>query len=122
MKPDRIFELRKLTETNQTDFGSLIGVGLRTVQKLEKGESIPNGKALLKLMELDAQYPTQIGEENKKPSYKGLSFEEIILFILKNEDEFMSHKGFKNMVEIRVAKAIAKISASPENFKKWLKS
>lgn len=47
---------------------------------------------------------------------------EIVYKIVNNEERFMKEKPFANIIEIRVAKKIAKILSSKEEFEKWKKS
>ena len=44
---------------------------------------------------------------------------EIVYKIVNNEERFMQEKAFANLIEIRVAKKIAKILSNPEDFEKW---
>lgn len=55
MQPDEIRDVRERMGLSQTAFGKKLGVSLRTVQNYEKGETIPGGESLLKIMELAAQ-------------------------------------------------------------------
>ena len=51
-----------------------------------------------------------------------LTVEEIALFVLKNEEEFMSIRAFSNMVEVKVAKKVLEITSSKESLLNYIKS
>lgn len=47
---------------------------------------------------------------------------EMVYKFVNNEERFMQEKAFANMIEIRVAKKVAKILSSKEDFEKWKNS
>ncbi|MFL0076991.1 helix-turn-helix domain-containing protein [Tenacibaculum maritimum] len=51
-----------------------------------------------------------------------ISVRDLVSFIANNEEEFMKHKVFSNIIEVRVAKRIAEITISKEELLKYLKN
>lgn len=76
MTPERIKEIRTALQMTQTEFADKIGAQLRTVQSWEGGERIPNGPAMLRLVELEREAattrPAKIKPERRgRPRAKG---------------------------------------------------
>ena len=65
--------------------------------------------------------------DNDKQAYleKGgvkISLTNIADFVINNEEEFMKIQGFKNIIELQVAKKLLKIVNNPEKLKDFLKN
>jgi transcriptional regulator with XRE-family HTH domain len=57
----------------------------------------------------------------KKEGIK-ISLTEVANFVIDNEEEFMRMKGFKNMIELQVAKKLIKIANNLDKLKDFLKN
>lgn len=81
--------IRKRLKLNQTDFGKLIGVSLRSVQAYEKGDTKPSADVLLKILELNTKNDAHNNYDQPISNYpvneplsfiknkNGLTFEEL---------------------------------------------
>lgn len=92
MTPEQIRSLRLSLNKTQTEFAELLDCHLRTVQLYEKGESNPNGRTLMKLMDIkqendqDKNVANIVAESNE--DYLSMSPKSIIDYISTNEDDF----------------------------------
>jgi hypothetical protein len=73
------------------------------------------GKMLLETKGNDKQ--TYLEKDGVK-----ISLTNVADFVINNEEEFMKIQGFKNIIELQVAKKLLKILNNPEKLKDFLKN
>lgn len=108
LNSDDIKQIRKELGLTQTQFALKLGVSMRTVQNWEGNQrNIPNW------VSYSVQYLVLTENSNKlifeKEGVK-IKIEELVNFIVNNEEAFMKNKAFSNIIELKVAKKIEEIT------------
>ena len=118
-------ELRKSLGLSQKAFAEKIGVARQTIVNWEKGENIPESKQELLTNIVQHGFSGSQGQNN--PGFievDGVQFtmNHAAKLIGENKQEAFGHPTLGAIIEERVAKRIAAITANPEKFKEWLNS
>ncbi|MCF2875405.1 MULTISPECIES: helix-turn-helix domain-containing protein [unclassified Tenacibaculum] len=120
LNSEDIKQLRKELGLNQTQLAEKLGVSMRTVQNWEgEQRNIPDwvSNSIRNLGVNDNSSKLILEKEGVK-----INIEELVTFIVNNEEAFMNEKAFTNIIEIKVAKKIAEITASKNTLLDYLKS
>ena len=121
------------------EFGELIHVSPEVANSYSKGRSVPKLDTLLNisnsfniscddLLRKDLskeknQHIGLIGESIVKDvELPATKIEEHVLDIVKNEEAYMKIKAFSNIIDVRVAKEILKITTNKETLLKYINS
>lgn len=135
-----IEELKKILielKVTPEEFANNIGVGKSAIYKLLRGDTKKLTKNLAE--KINAVYPNYQIDYLVSLNYpkKGnvvlqeqgiikdgvcFSLDEVISFVVENEEELMKNKIFKNIIEIKVSKRIAEITSSRINLENYLNS
>ncbi|MCF6347033.1 MAG: hypothetical protein L3J20_01875 [Flavobacteriaceae bacterium] len=98
------------------------------VQKIINGETLkPQKRTLDSITNYINKKYLGIGNDSNIINYLEIdgikiSISVIENYVVNNEEVFMKKKGFKNMIELRVAKKLLELVNNPEKIKEFLKN
>lgn len=111
MNGEEIKALRVSLGLTQTEMAEYIGVKLRSVQNYEAGNTVPRGRALLKIIELSTQKNTHQDEEESldvdlkiediqalNAKFKDISLLDLANYVLVRREELMQVGPFQKFI------------------------
>ncbi len=108
-RPERIYKILRGKSSISRNLASIIN------------EKFPKYSIEWLLTGVDQDQEDEVTFYFEKQGVK-ISVEELVSYVVKNEQEFMKSKIFSNFIEVKVAKKVAEITTSKEKLLEYLRN